>query len=54
MQKFLISKQSISTPQENVMRSMNGPIYEEVKLENKAATIDLSQNIAYEHAKALS
>ena len=31
------------------MKSMKGPVYyEEVKLEDKTATIDLSQNIAYE------
>ena len=28
--------------------SMKGPVYEEVELEDKTATIDLSQNIAYE------
>ena len=42
------SKKSIHPPEENIMRSMKCPIYEEVKLEDKTATIDLSQNIAYE------
>ena len=42
------SKQNIPVPEENVMRSMKGPVYEEVELEDKTATIDLSQNIAYE------
>ena len=38
-------------PEENVMISMMGPVYEEVELEDKAATIVLSQNIAYEQVK---
>ena len=50
-QKKLISKQSIQVPEENLMRSMKGPVYEEVELEDKAATIDLSQNISYEQVK---
>ena len=45
------SKQNIPVPEENVMISMMGPIYEEVELEDKTATIDLSQNIAYEQVK---
>ena len=45
----MISKQNKS--EENVMRSMKGPVYEEVELEDKTTTIDLSQNIAYEHVK---
>ena len=45
------SKQNILVPEENVMGSMKGPVYEEVKLEDKTATIDLSQNIAYEQVK---
>ena len=54
MQKKLnttISDQNSHVPEENVERSMMGPIYEEVKLENEAATINLSQNIAYEQVK---
>ena len=46
------SKQNVNpVPEENVMGSMKGPVYEEVKLEDKTATIDLSQNIAYEQVK---
>ena len=45
------SKQNIPVPEENVMGSMKGPVYEEVELEDKIATIDLSQNIAYGQAK---
>ena len=44
------SKQNIPVPEENAI-SMKGPVYEEVKLEDKTATIDLSQNIAYEQVK---
>ena len=54
MQKRLnrtISDQNSHVPEENAMRSMKCPVYEEVKLENEAATIDLSQNIAYEQVK---
>ena len=47
----MISKQNIHVSEENVMRSMKGPVYEEVELEDKTTTIDLSQNIAYEHVK---
>ena len=53
MQKKLnrtISDQNSHVPEETVVRSM-GPIYEEVKLENQTATIDLSRNIAYEQVK---
>ena len=50
-QKKIISKQNIHISEENVMRSMKGPVYEEVELEDKTTTIDLSQNIAYEHVK---
>ena len=50
-QKKSTSKQSIQVPEENLMRSIKGPIYEEVELEDKAATIDLSQNVAYEQVK---
>ena len=45
------SKQNIPVPEENVMGSMKGPVYEEVELEDKIATFDLSQNIAYEQVK---
>ena len=45
------SKQNIPVPEENVMGSMKGPVYEEVELEGKTATIDLSQNIAYGQVK---
>ena len=38
----------------NVTRSMKGPEYEEVELENKADIIDLSKNIAYEQVKTVS
>ena len=51
MQKKSNSKQCFHTPEENVMSSMKGPVYEEVELEDKTATIDLSQNIAYEQVK---
>ena len=54
MQKKSNSKQCFHTPEENVMSSMKGPVYEEVELEDKTATIDLSQNIAYEHVKTES
>ena len=39
------SKQNIPVPETKV------PVYEEVELEDKTATIDLSQNIAYEQVK---
>ena len=46
------SKQNVNpVPEENVMGSMKGPVYEEVKLEDKTTTIDLSQNIAYEQVR---
>ena len=45
------SKQNIPVPEENVMGSTKGPVYEEVELEDKTATIDLSQNIAYVQVK---
>ena len=48
------SKQCFHTPEENVMRSMKGPVYEEVELEDKTTTIDLSQNIAYEQVKKMA
>ena len=51
MQKIFISKQNIRVPEENLMRPMKGPIYEEVELEDKATTINLSQNIAYEQVR---
>ena len=47
------SKQNIPVPERNVI-SMKGPVYEEVKLEDKTTTIDLLQNIAYEQVKTLS
>ena len=53
MQKKLNSKQSIRIPEENEMRS-KGPVYEEVELEDKTTTIDLSQNIAYEQVKKMA
>ena len=43
-----------STPEENVMRLMKGPVYEDVELEDKTTTIDLSQNIAFEQVKKMS
>ena len=49
-----LTKQCIHTPEENVMRPMKGPVYEEVELEDKTTTIDLSQNIAYEQVKKMS
>ena len=53
--KKINSKRCIHTPEENVMRPINkGPVYEEVKLEDKTTTIDLSQNIAYEQVKMSS
>ena len=45
------SQKSIPVPEENIMRSMKCPVYEEVELEIETATIDLSQNIAYEQVK---
>ena len=45
------SQKSIPVPEENILISMKGPIYEEVKLENETAAIDLSQNIAYGQVK---
>ena len=51
MQKNSNSKQCFHTPDENVVRSMKGPVYEEVELEDKTTNIDLSQNIAYEQVK---
>ena len=48
-QKKLVLKQSIHMPEENVMRSMKGPVYEEVELET--TNIDLSKNIDYELVK---
>ena len=52
--KKINSKQCIHTLEENVMRPMKGPVYEEVELEDKTTTIDLSQNIAYEQVKKMS
>ena len=49
--KKTISTKSIHPPVENIPISMKFPVYEEVKLENETATIDLSQNIAYEQVK---
>ena len=54
IQKKLNSKQSIRVPEENEIRSMKGPVYEEVELEDKMNTIDLSQNIAYEQVKKMA
>ena len=48
------TKQCFHTPEENVMRSIKGPVYEEVELEDKTTTIDLSQNIAYEQVKKMA
>ena len=45
------SKQNIPVPEENIMRPIKGPVYEEVELEDKTTTIDLSQNIAYVQVK---
>ena len=45
------SKENTSTREENSALSIKGPIYEELELEDKTATIDLSQNIAYECVK---
>ena len=45
------SKHSIRIPEENVVRAMKGPVYEEVKLEDKIESIDLSLNSAYEEVK---
>ena len=45
------SKQNIPVPEGNVMGSTKVPVYEEVELEDKTTTIDLSQNIAYEQVK---
>ena len=42
MQKKTTSKHSIRIPEENVVRAMKGPVYEEVKLEDKIESIDLS------------
>ena len=36
------SRQNIPVPEENVMRSLKGPVYEEVELEDKKTNIDLS------------
>ena len=47
-------KQCFHTPEENVMMSMKGPVYEEVELEDKTTNIDLSQNIAYEQVKNMA
>ena len=52
--KYFNSKQCIHTPEENTMRPMKGPVYEEVELKDKTITIDLSQNIAYEQVKRMS
>ena len=48
------TKQCFHTPEENVMRSIKGPVYEEVELEDKTTTIHLSQNIAYEQVKKMA
>ena len=45
------SKQSISATDGTVSKSMQGPIYEELDLEDETATIDLSKNIAYAQVK---
>ena len=36
------------------MRSMKGPVYEEVELEDRTTNIDLLQNIAYEQVKKMA
>ena len=54
MLKKTNSKQCFHIPEENVMRAMKGPVYEEVELEDKTTTIDLSQNIAYEQVKKMA
>ena len=51
MPKKIDSKQSIHISEENVMRPIKGPVYEEVELEDKTTNIDLLQNIAYEQVK---
>ena len=45
------SKEGLSVIDETELRSIKGPIYEELDLEDKVATIDLSQNIAYAQAR---
>ena len=50
-QKKLNSKKSNSAIDETALRSMKGPVYEELNLEDKAAIIDLSKNIAYRQVK---
>ena len=54
MQNNSNSKQCFYTPEENVMSSIKGPVYEEVELEDKTTTIDISQNIAYEQVKKMA
>ena len=49
--KKSIFKQSFPIPEEEVKGSTNGPVYEEVELEDKKTTIVLSKNIAYEQVK---
>ena len=51
MKKNFFCKQCFHISEENVMRSTNGPVYEEVELGGKTSNIDLSQNIAYEQVK---
>ena len=41
-------KESIHMPEEKIIK---GPVYEEVNLEDKTTTIDLSRNIAYGQVK---
>ena len=42
--------QTTLLPEEDKIKSIKGPIYEKIKLNNNSSTdIDLSQNIAYEH-----
>ena len=50
-QKKLNSKKSNSAIDETALRSMKGPVYEELNLKDKAAIIDLSKNIAYGQVK---
>ena len=50
-QKKLNSKKSNSAIDETALRSMKVPVYEELNLEDKAAIIDLSKNIAYGQVK---
>ena len=50
-EKATLSKQIPCTEEENSMRSIKGPEYEEVELEDKPGSIGLSRNVAYEYIK---